>query len=150
MYCRNCGKELVDGSKFCSNCGALINEQKEEVKEEKVEVIEDYATTSQTPKVSKVWVVFGKLAKIFGIVSISTCWIPILGLMILSISMPGIVFGALAMAKGKADRAVKSSGTIGMILSIVSTVLAFVFYILFIFLIVGLSMSSGDAYYYYY
>jgi tetratricopeptide (TPR) repeat protein len=24
MFCSNCGKELIDGSKFCSNCGAAV------------------------------------------------------------------------------------------------------------------------------
>ena len=26
MYCKNCGKEIKDGSLFCTNCGAKTEE----------------------------------------------------------------------------------------------------------------------------
>lgn len=28
MYCKYCGKEIADDSKFCSNCGEALNGQK--------------------------------------------------------------------------------------------------------------------------
>ncbi len=31
MYCRNCGKKLTDGAKFCFNCGTPVQRQKLEV-----------------------------------------------------------------------------------------------------------------------
>ncbi|MFP4457045.1 MAG: zinc-ribbon domain-containing protein [Clostridia bacterium] len=24
MFCKNCGKEIADGSSFCTNCGARV------------------------------------------------------------------------------------------------------------------------------
>ena len=146
MYCIKCGKEISDNVNFCPSCGAKVEvvlkaEEVvvESVEEEVVETVVASQPVSTEPHVAGVWKTFAKLAKVFGIVSISTCWIPVFGLMMLTLSMPGIAFGALGMSKGKASKAVKSSGTIGMILSIIATVLAFVFYVLFIVLIVGLA-----------
>lgn len=35
MFCIKCGKEIKDGTKFCTNCGAEVTAQKEKVKETK-------------------------------------------------------------------------------------------------------------------
>lgn len=37
MYCVKCGKEVKDGTKFCTNCGAEVETKKEEKKEAKDE-----------------------------------------------------------------------------------------------------------------
>lgn len=33
MYCQNCGKQVVDGAKFCTNCGTAVNEAAENAPE---------------------------------------------------------------------------------------------------------------------
>ena len=33
MYCKNCGKEIKDGSLFCTNCGAKTEENRKPVGE---------------------------------------------------------------------------------------------------------------------
>lgn len=121
MYCRNCGKKIEEVSNFCIYCGHAVD-----------------GIIHKKQTVPRVWSVFAKLSKIFGIVCISTCWIPFFGLSMLSLSVPGIVFGALGR-KGSADKTVGSNSIIGLILSIISTVLAFVFYILFIVVMMYLS-----------
>jgi hypothetical protein len=38
MYCKNCGKQIADGSRFCVNCGASLTDSHQETsKEEKLE-----------------------------------------------------------------------------------------------------------------
>ena len=38
MFCRNCGKELEDGSMFCGNCGAKLTQGIYPYNEEPVEM----------------------------------------------------------------------------------------------------------------
>ena len=152
MYCRNCGTQLIDGSNYCPYCGNEID--KKDIVVPKEPEIVDWSGADKNPneiRVPKVWSVFAKLSKIFGIVSISTCWIPIFGLAMISLSIPGIVFGGLGK-KGKANDTVAHNSNIGLILSIIATVLSIICYILFIVLLVWLGMSSASYYndYYYY
>ena len=46
MYCVKCGKEVKEGTKFCTNCGAEIEAQKEEKKEELKDVKLTYSQNS--------------------------------------------------------------------------------------------------------
>ena len=155
MFCKNCGKELIEGSKFCPYCGIDVNPENVVV-EETPEVVStpEVVNEPEVVEVPKVWKVFAKISKIFGIISISTCWIPVLGLYMWMLSIPGIVFAALGR-KGSKDPVVNSQSKVGLILSILSTVLAFVLYILFavvLGVIIGLSeysSSYGSSYYYY-
>lgn len=38
MFCKNCGKEIVDNPQFCSNCGANLSAPAEVVKKGKERV----------------------------------------------------------------------------------------------------------------
>ncbi len=40
MYCTNCGKKIVDGSKFCAFCGQVITPQDKEVNENAMGLME--------------------------------------------------------------------------------------------------------------
>lgn len=40
MYCQNCGKELREGSAFCTNCGFSVNENVGIVQEESSDIVE--------------------------------------------------------------------------------------------------------------
>ena len=56
MYCVKCGKEVAEGTKFCTNCGAEIEAKVEEVKDDKLTYSQNQsiATTSNpTPVESK-------------------------------------------------------------------------------------------------
>lgn len=132
MYCSKCGSEIFGNPIFCPSCGANLDS----VKVEEKPVYQNVANNNEG-HVAGVWRTFAKLAKVFGIVSICICWIPIFGFMAWAVSIPGIVFGSLGRNKGAASATVKSNGTIGMILSILSTVGAFLFYIIFIILLIG-------------
>ena len=42
MFCKNCGHEISDDSKFCSNCGTKVEREVEEEIVEPIEVVEEY------------------------------------------------------------------------------------------------------------
>lgn len=53
MYCRNCGKELNDNAKFCSNCGtSLLIEEKDEKKDTCNRMNETIHENKEKPKQS--------------------------------------------------------------------------------------------------
>ena len=101
MFCKNCGKELLDSDVFCPYCGSKIEKDdvkvEEEVKEEpKFEEVEASVIEEKpaAPQPKKPWCIFAKVAKILGIVSVATCWIPFM--IGIAAGVPGIVFGILA------------------------------------------------------
>ena len=55
MFCRNCGKELEDGSMFCGNCGAKLTQGIYPYNEEPVEMpVQNMENTENTPRKSPV------------------------------------------------------------------------------------------------
>ena len=55
MFCRNCGKELEDGSMFCGNCGAKLTQGIYPYNEESVEMPDqNMENTENTPRKSPV------------------------------------------------------------------------------------------------
>ena len=62
MFCKNCGKEIPDGTKFCSSCGTAI---------EPATKTEEFKSTVQKPK--------SKGKKIGGIVMVVLGGLSILG-----------------------------------------------------------------------
>ena len=48
MYCVKCGKEVADGTKFCTNCGAEIEAKVEEVKDDKLTYSQNQTITTST------------------------------------------------------------------------------------------------------
>lgn len=116
MYCRNCGTQLMDDNNFCPKCGYPTNKVYVPVQQ------------SQQTRTTTVWNKFYGLGKAFGIVSIATCWIPVMGILALMFSLPGIVFGALGKKVGSST---------GLVLSIVATVLSPIFYVIFFAAMIG-------------
>ena len=130
MFCRNCGKEILEQDRFCSYCG------------EKVE--EEIIDLSDEAEEAAVWGVFAKLGRIFGLITlIGGC---------LSFGYIGLMFGEFAIAfsalglKSKKNYYdAKKSLKIAIIGSIISTVL----FIFIVYLVLILEIIALENVYYY-
>ena len=132
MYCRNCGKEINEETRFCPACGS---KPYVENKESYGSTYDDLFTTSSEAtevedKPAKCWSVFAKVGKILGIISIAIAIIPLLyGLVV---GVHGIVFSCLGR-KAIDDEAINNRN-IGLKLSIAGTVISFFSFILYVVL----------------
>ena len=70
MFCKNCGKEIDDDSKFCQHCGAVIDNEKVEV-EEVVSVEPSELTPNRKTAITLTIIVglFGLLVLIFSLLN---------------------------------------------------------------------------------
>ena len=128
MYCRQCGKEISEETRFCPVCGA------KQFEEHSGSVSHDdpFTTTTEIQdKPAKCWSVFAKVGKILGIIAISICWLPLYGALV---GVPGIVFSCLGR-KAIDDEAIRNR-SIGLKLAIAGTVISIVWYIV-LFIIAG-------------
>ena len=129
MYCRNCGKEISDETRFCPACGT---KQFEESSQTRNASYDDPFTTSCEAteiedKPAKCWSVFAKVGKILGIVSIAIAVIPFLyGL---AVGVHGIVFSCLGR-KAIDDEAIRNR-KVGLILSIIAVCVSFFTFVLY-------------------
>jgi len=131
-FCANCGKELSADEKFCSNCGAEVANKtltEEVIEEFKYE--EQQTQEAQINLVPKCFTIFGKVGYIVGLVSFIVSFVPIVGYTSFIVGPVGIVFSIL----GKKDPFNISKCKKGLKLSIWGTILGFVFYILFFFIL---------------
>ena len=76
MFCKNCGKELPEGTKICDECGTSVGQQ----------------TPVKLPSSSK-----GTGCLILGIIGLFAWFIPIIGY---AISIPGLVMSIKEMKNG--------------------------------------------------
>lgn len=53
MFCRNCGKEIVDGSKFCAECGTKFDVENTSVENTVANIESNANTTENTSANSK-------------------------------------------------------------------------------------------------
>ena len=102
MYCVKCGKEVAEGTKFCTNCGAEIEAKVEEVKDDKLTYSQNQsiATTSNptpatTPAPASEGDGKGTASLVLGIVSLV---IPCVGFIT---SIVGLILGICAKKSGK-------------------------------------------------
>ena len=101
MFCVKCGKEVKKGTKFCTNCGAEIEEAKEEKKEEKLTYSQNKAIeTTSNPTPAKVETTStgdgkGTASLVLGIVSFV---VPCVGFIT---SIIGLILGICAKKSGK-------------------------------------------------
>lgn len=111
MYCTKCGRELDHDAHFCPACGV---EQTDNA----------FGTTNATEidenKPAKVWKVFSIIGKIAGIVAICLCWVP----------YDTIFFGIVAIVfscLGKKYHTVETDKNfkVGLTLGIIATVTSF-------------------------
>ena len=137
MYCKHCGYQLPEDSNFCPNCGKITEEVKKE--EEKVEVID---CTSVDPFLEEQRDELGGKILKFSILGLAfSFFLPILG------------FIFTLIAKGKIRSYVNLFGetqgraSVGKGLSIgglISSIVFFVFWTLYIILIIALALASSD------
>lgn len=125
MNCQSCGSQLDEGATFCGNCGAAVEEQKEQVvapvqpmEEEAIpvqgEVVEETAQGTR-PVVTEDKQGLAIAGLVLGIFSLLAWILPLLG-------YPVTIIGIIMSAKG-----MKTSGRgmaiAGMVLSIIGLVL---------------------------
>lgn len=121
MYCGNCGHQMKDGDKFCTNCGFNNNQneknekskeaddkKKEEVIEEKT--IDENKTITQGAKSQEPAPVIGIFALIF-----TFLFSPI-----------GLILGIISIVKGKEVKANKALGIVATIISALSILLTII------------------------
>ena len=139
MYCRNCGKELNEETRFCPACGSRQYGEGNQSHQ----TYDDPFTTStvtneiEDDKPAKCWSVFAMIGKILGIVAIAICWLPMYGVIA---GVPGIVFSCLGR-KAIDEDAIRNR-TIGLKLAIAGTVVSFVVFVIYLIL-VGAGLISG-------
>ena len=120
MYCRKCGTLLDESAKFCTVCGAPVEETKEEQPL-------NYNTNVE-PKGP--WKGFAIAGFALGLTCICSCWIPLLGFILAyTCGISGIVFSSL----GKKSIINHSKAKTGLVLSIISLPVSFISYIVFLF-----------------
>ena len=123
MYCSSCGQEVNDGTKFCPYCGNEL----------KVEEINNN-------KPSKVYSVFANIGKVFSIVAIASCWLPLFSLVL---AAPGIVFSAIGK-KSRDEEKIKSCKK-SITRCIVGAVISFIIFIFIFVLVILGAIEVADS-----
>lgn len=136
MKCINCNAELLDNTAFCPYCGTKSEYQQEQ----KVEVINE-TKKEEVETEASCWENFANISNTLGIVAISTFWIPILGLFAMLPGVPGIVFGALGKRSKK--NGVSDIAQRGFTKSLVGTILSFVLFFVWYFIIIIAILNSA-------
>ncbi len=119
MYCKKCGAELLEGIKFCPECGEPVGT---------TEVVEgevvDFEQPAATPRlhVAKCFTIFGKLGYIFGLISFIFSFIPFMCFVSLELAPIGLVFSIL----GKKDESLAAKTKKGKTFSILGLVFGFI------------------------
>lgn len=131
MYCRNCGKELNEETRFCPACGSKQYEASSNAS------FDDPFTTTTTTEIedkpAKCWSVFAKVGKILGIVAISTAIIPwLIGFVA---GVYGIVFSCLGM-RAIDEEAIENRKK-GLTLSIIGAVIGMLSFIIYYAIVFG-------------
>lgn len=59
MFCNQCGKEIAESSKFCMNCGAMVNEGGNSVDDSKVEYVKSFRLNSLLKSTKNIKIIAG-------------------------------------------------------------------------------------------
>lgn len=167
MFCRYCGKELSEDAKFCPECGASVDAQRQPFEtgmnnnagnynagngygnagNYNANANKNYANANdnapangEEKKPPKVWFVFARISKILGIACLATSWIPYLDLVSLSLGIVGIVMACLGR-KANTEETDKFC-SIGLKLSIAAVVVSAISFILWYMLFLGALLGS--------
>ena len=140
MICKNCGAEIADGSTFCTQCGAPVQQEQPQQPQQPQQPVYTAAPAAQAPE--------GKPILILGILSLALNSIPYVGW------IAGLICAIICAKKVKAYLAAggqltgaakvgKILGTVGLIVSIVMAVVWFIVIIVAIVAAVGAAASSS-------
>ena len=114
MYCKKCGAELLEGIKFCPECGEPVGT---------TEVVEGEVVTNEAkPHVAKCFTIFGKLGYVFGLISFILGFIPFMCFVSLELAPIGLVFSIL----GRKDPELAAKTKKGKTFSILGLVFGFI------------------------
>lgn len=146
MFCKNCGKENIDGAKFCAVCGAemTVAEVQPNVKaapQPQYQPAQPYYNNPVVPGKG-----MGIAGMILGIVSLALFCFWYLAL---PCGITGIILSALAVNKAKAAGIKNSMATAGVICSAIALGLAVLFILLVVIGVIGIASASsfGGLYY---
>jgi hypothetical protein len=117
MYCQKCGKELKKTSKYCTECGTIVDNNNNQ-NNQSVTPIQPTSTTAITQPNKSLAVA----SMVIGIISL------FVGTIFAALPIVGLVLGL--MYKGKCSE--KTAGIVLNIISLVITILFTIFFIIFI------------------
>ena len=126
MYCTKCGKQIQEGQCYCPNCGTPVLVTDEDFPRAN----DDVAECTPQPQRKGPWNSFARAGHILGLISIITCWIPIIGFFACATGTVGIVMASLG--KRSTEDAFLRKASIGLTLSIVGMIIGIVVYTLFL------------------
>ena len=138
MFCKNCGKEIADGARFCASCGASVeSEPKTNGPINNVASDHDMAVRSDA---SRSILIFGILSVAFS----SSFWLAIVGWILGGICKNKVReyeahFGPVS-GMAKVGKYLGVGGFIGGIVFTILSSLYWVWYVLYIFLAVLVSL----------
>lgn len=123
MYCKNCGKELLEGTRFCSACGEPVMVEADLVNEEPIiDVVFDEQPEVPVKHVPRCFTIFGKIGYGLGLAGFICGFIPFICYVGLELSTIGLVFSIL----GKRDEELASKTKKGRVFSILGLSIGFV------------------------
>ncbi|MBP5444894.1 MAG: zinc-ribbon domain-containing protein [Acholeplasmatales bacterium] len=141
MYCKKCGMQVEEGSRFCPTCGNDLTKDIYQEKEDdffkeydKKEEVESNNTNVQEPMSYKVFAIIGFVS---GIVSICLCWIP----WMFNVSIPGMIFSKV----GYKSKTKSSNAKTGFALSLVATIINIIITIALLVFIIIYAKDHPDA-----
>lgn len=133
MICKNCGAEIADGSTFCTQCGAPVQQEQPQP----TPVQQAYNAAVSNPALNSTPIL------ILGIIALALC----------AYVIPGIICGFICKSKVKAYQeaggVLTGKAKVGSILGKVGLILSFVFIgIWLIYLIVIIATGAMTAFNY--
>ena len=129
MYCKKCGKELLEGTRFCPECGeaVVVNKSFDGLNEVELEpayesTYDEPAVEPAKPHVPRCFTVFGNVGYILALVGFICSFIPVLCVSTYQASLVGLVFCIL----GKRDPELAQKTKKGRVFSILGLVFGFI------------------------
>lgn len=138
MFCKKCGKQLSEDSRFCPNCGERV-----EIIEESKPVEPEIVQTDEEKEPRGPWKAFAIAGFAIGIFSIIGCMIPYVNLYVISVGEIGIALSALGL-KSKINH---DKAKTGLVLGIIGLAVAIFMYIVFIILAAFFEIAIFEDFY---